>query len=196
MKHKRLATVASGSLATILERERREARAEGPTWEREQHSRVTRDDKQIIDARGDIGAPWQAESLLGQLREAKVITLQERLAGEEFARLFRLACHDTLQASDPARAVVDVGRGTWGPGGSDWARARVREAINAVGGFDSPGALACWYVLGLEMSLRQFEGMARYLDRRPLDRKEAKGALIQSLAVLARHFGYISEIKG
>jgi hypothetical protein len=191
MKHKRLATVASGSLATIIERERREARAEGPTWEREQHSRVTRDDKQIIDARGDGGAPYRTDTTLGRMREGRDITLQEYLAGEDFARLFRAACHDDMRASDPSRVVVDVGQATWGAQGSEWARRRVREALDAVGGLSSPGALACWYVLGLEMSMRDFERFTHRFDRRPLSREGAKGALVQALAVLARHFGYV-----
>ena len=65
----------------------------------------------------------------------------------------------------------------------------VRQALEAVGGGDSPAGAALWYVAGLQMSIRDWAQREGWNGRRQ-DRDEAKGYLVAALGVLARYYGY------
>lgn len=194
MKTKRKAATDGarpGTLAAILDREAQDSVREGPPDERRQHSLVTRDADQNIDQHGDPAWPFRGETLLERLERAGDITTSERMAGETFQRLFRLAELDTLRASDPSRAHVDMSVRDWGLGGSEWARNRISEAFEAVGGWQKPAGLCMWHVLGLERSIREFAQLVAWgPERRPLHRETVKGTLIGALGVLERFFGY------
>jgi hypothetical protein len=122
------------------------------------------------------------------MQEAGEITAQERQAGEEFQRLFRIAELDALRASDPGRVVVSGGDVVPISVRSEAARTQVREALVAVGGLGASGALVLWYVLGLELSMVHFAKLSERHDR-AMDRRGVKGALIAALGVLAKKFG-------
>jgi len=64
----------------------------------------------------------------------------------------------------------------------------VRAALDAVGGIGSPAGSALWFVVGLQMSIRDWAQREGWNHRR-LDRDEAKGYLVAALGVLARHYG-------
>jgi hypothetical protein len=156
--------------------------------ERRQHGRVTRDAAQIVDAQGNIGDPLWTESLLARLEGAGEITRAEHDAGKEFQRLFRLAALDELRAADMGRVVVTGSGGYVVTPQAEWARGRIREAIKAVGGDTSAAGLACWYLLGIELSMSEFASRPIWLGRRPLNREAAKGALVGALGMLDRFF--------
>ena len=161
------------------------ASVDGPLPERLQHDRITRETETIADAVGAIGMPWRVEGLLGRLERHGHIGARERHAGEEFARLFQLAHMDPLRAAD----IVREGRGnSAGPHGSERARRRIIAAMDALGGHGSPCATAAWFVLGCELSMREW-AMREGWGGRPLREEVAKGTLVGALGVLAKHFG-------
>jgi len=156
-----------------------------PSRYRRQHNRVRRVETQIADVDGEIGDPFVAEGLLGRLERNGDIGSRERHAGEEFGRLFQLAHLDPLRAA----VIVREGRGNGaGPHGSERARRRIIAAMDALGGHGSPCATAAWFVLGCELSMREW-AMREGWGGRPLREEVAKGTLVGALGVLAKHFG-------
>lgn len=160
---------------------------EGPTAERQQHDRITREADQVVDSDGGIGLPWRAESMLERMERNGDISHRERHAGEEFARLFRHAHLDPLKAADPARGIRRS-RPEPQPHESDRARRRVIAALDALGGQSSPCGSCAWFVLGCEISIRAW-ALREGWGGKPLSPHTAKGTLLGALGVLARHFG-------
>ncbi|HJQ56438.1 MAG TPA: hypothetical protein VJ890_06005 [Vineibacter sp.] len=159
---------------------------EGPTPERQQHNRITREADQVMDSDGGIGLPWRAESMLERMERNGDISHRERHAGEEFGRLFQLAHLDPLRSADARRE----GAGTKPdePHGSERARRRVIAALDALGGQSSPCGTCAWFVLGCELSIRAW-ALREGWGGKPLSPHTAKGTLLGALGVLARHFG-------
>lgn len=157
-----------------------------PSPERHQHDRVTRAADQIVDASGAIGQPWRAEGLLARLERHGDIGPRERMAGEEFARLFQLAALDPLRAADmgPRPPTSIFG----GPQRSLWARDQINLALDALGGLHSPCGTCAWFVLGLELSMRDW-ALREGWGGRPIRPEVAKGTLLGTLGVLAKYFG-------
>lgn len=158
-----------------------------PSRWRKQHGRVVVADGQIVDSAGNIGAPYRGLTLLDEWERSGRITPEMRQAGDEFHRLFRLACLDPLQAADMSRAggcgARDMHRG------SVYAGGQVYDALRALGGFSSPLGSSAWFVIGCEFSLRQWAERGLWSGR-PVDQKVAAGILIGALGGLQTHFGY------
>lgn len=157
-----------------------------PTPERRQHDRVTRDTETLADTAGAIGLPFRVETLLGRLERHGDITAGQRHAGEEFARLFALAHLDPIRAADLLREERAGSSAT--AHGSERARRRVLAALDALGGQGSPCGTCAWFVLGCEMSVAAWATREGW-GGRAISRDVAKGTLIGTLGVLARHFG-------
>jgi hypothetical protein len=68
-----------------------------------------------------------------------------------------------------------------------FARRRVHQALDAVGGIGSPSGKVLWDIVGLGTPLTQ---VAQAIGR---DRREVIGMLISTLFVLARHYGFIDS---
>jgi len=151
----------------------------GPPGERRQHDRVDRASGTIADAADAIGYPWRAESLLERLERRGDIGHRERRGGEEFSRLFHLAHLDPLRAADMLRSAPGIA----GSSGAEDARRRVMASLDALGGQDSLCGSAAWFILGNELSVRQ------WAMRRALRHDQATGILRGTLGVLASHFG-------
>ena len=158
----------------------------GPTPERAQHDRVVRASETIADSDGYIGAPWLVESMLERMERRGDIGSRERHAGEEFGRLFRLAHLDPLRSPDPLREGQRAR--PEGPHGGERARRRVIAAVDALGGYGSPCGTCAWFVLGYEMSVREW-AMREGWGGRPVRLEVAKGTLLGTLGVLVKHFG-------
>ncbi len=150
---------------------------DGPTPERAQHNRVTRDEKTVADAAGNIGHPWRAETMLERLQRQGDIEPPERAAGEEFHRLFRRASLDPLRAADMAEPSRGVGRDSHA---SQRPKQEIYAAMEVLGGQASLCASCAWFVLGCEMSVNKWASRIR--------REVAKGVLVATLGVLAKHF--------
>lgn len=158
------------------------------TLERKRHDVVTLVREQIVDSHGGIGRPYLTESILVRLERAGEITRGERLAGEHFQSLFDVSGLHAIRASDPARVVVgSSGEHDISPR-CEHARDRIAQALAAVGPTHSPARMVCWSVLGLGMSLREFETLEGWAPRRPLSREASKGALVGALGILEEFF--------
>ena len=156
----------------------------GPPPERRQHNRISRDLAQVVDANGAIGSPFRAESLLGRLERHGDIGQRERQAGEEFQRLFRLAHLDPLRAADMGQLRDQPWRTT----STEWARYRLNQALDALGGHGSPCGACAWYVLGCETSMREW-ALRQGWRGKTVNQHAAKGMLLSALGILAKHFG-------
>jgi hypothetical protein len=152
---------------------------------RRQHSRISEPTEQIADANGDVGAPWRAEGLLARLERHGDIGIKERVAGEEFQRLFWLSAQHPLRAADMSRVG---GGGTDYVPSNDAARRRRNAALDALGGQGSPCGCCAWFVLGEQMTMREWAQREGW-GGRPIREEVAKGTLIGALGVLVKHFG-------
>jgi len=153
--------------------------------ERLQHGRVERACETVADSAGGIGRPYLAESTLDRLLRRGDVTPAQHLAGNTFANWFALAALDPLRAGDCGQRS-DAGGRTIGAG-VEHARRRVNGALDALGGLGSPCGSACWYVLGLQLTLAEWarrEGWAQ----RPIRHESARLVLVGGLSVLAMHF--------
>jgi hypothetical protein len=72
------------------------------------------------------------------------------------------------------------------------ARRRVAAALNALGGHDSAAGSCAWYVVGLEMSVREW-AMRQGWGGRPVPPPQAQGMLVATLSVLAGHLGLVGR---
>ena len=68
------------------------------------------------------------------------------------------------------------------------ARRRVARAMDALGGHGSPAGSAVWFVVGLEMSLREWSARQGWCGR-AVPQPIAGGMLVAGLGILAMHFG-------
>lgn len=156
-----------------------------PPPERLQHGRVTRAERQVADAHGLIGRPWQAETTLARMLRQREIDAAQWYAGVLFGDLFRIAGMDPLRAADMGQRLGGSGDL---PHGAEHARARVNAALDALGGLGSPIGSVAWFVLGCECSLHQWAVREGWGGRR-LRHETATVTLCGALAVLANHFG-------
>lgn len=147
----------------------------------------------IREADPETGSPVQhrrAVDTLGLMLAHGSITPQMHEAGCIFRTLFRSAAIDSMSTSQLIRL----------PGSTAdrlsnrqlEARRRVLAAIDALGGHDSPAGSCVWFVVGLEMSVREWSAR-RGWSGRPVPQPIAGGILVAVLGVLAAHFGLVSS---
>ena len=156
-----------------------------PTKERRRHGGISRADT-MPDTAGNIGQPYQVSTLLWRLERSGDIDAPARAAGEEFHRLFHLAAIDPLRAADVGRVPRGYGGVVVMPG-SDSAYHKIGDALTALGGLASPCGSCAYFVLGLDLSLREFAARRQWRGANP---HGAKGVLVGTLGVLVKHFGY------
>jgi hypothetical protein len=137
----------------------------------------------------DTGSPVQhrrAVDTLGQMLANGTITPQMHEAGCIFRTLFRSAAIDSMSTSQLIRLP-----GSTADRLSDRqldARRRVLNALDALGGHDSPAGSCVWFVVGLEMSVREWAAR-RGWSGRPVPQPIAGGIIVAALGILAMHFG-------
>jgi len=155
---------------------------------------------------GDIGAPIReadpetgtpvrhrrAVDTLGMMLANGTITHEMHEAGCIFRTLFRSAALDSMSTSQLIRL----------PGSTADrlsnrqldARRRVFAAMDALGGDDSPAGSCVWFVVGLEMSVREWSARSGWSGR-PVSQPFAGGILVAVLGLLAAHFGLTLSAK-
>jgi hypothetical protein len=137
----------------------------------------------------ETGSPVQhrrAVDTLGQMLANGTITPQMHEAGCIFRTLFRSAAIDSMSTSQLIRLP-----GSTADRLSDRqldARRRVLNALDALGGHDSPAGSCVWFVVGLEMSVREWAAR-RGWSGRPVPQPIAGGIIVAALGILAMHFG-------
>ena len=152
--------------------------------ERLQHGRVERMAETIPDATSGIGRPYVSEGLLAMLERRGAIGPRERMAGEEFGKLFSLAALDPLKSADLGQRFGQV---SYGPHPSEWARRKITRCFDALGGTSSPVCSIAWHCLGLQGSLRSWS-VRQGWSGRPVSPHVARGLLLAALSILRHHF--------
>jgi hypothetical protein len=143
----------------------------------------------IRDADPETGSPVEhrrAVDTLGLMLANGTITPQMHEAGCIFRTLFRSAALDGIATSQLIRLAGATGDEM--SGRQIDARRRVANAIDALGGHDSPAGSCVWYVVGLEFSVREWamrQGWAGRVVHGPV----GQGILVSALGTLAMHFG-------
>jgi hypothetical protein len=143
----------------------------------------------IREADPETGSPVQHRRAVDTLRLMLAngnITPQMHEAGCIFRTLFRSAAIDSMSTSQLIRL----------PGSTADrlsnrqmdARRRVLAALDALGGNDSPAGSCVWFVVGLEMSVREWAAR-RGWSGRPVPQPIAGGIIVAALGILAMHFG-------
>jgi hypothetical protein len=130
---------------------------------------------------------------LARLYEGGVIDSALLEAGREFERAFAAAALDPLRTM-PLERVLGNGQGLHVADGISLARWRLHSAFTALGGQASPAGSACWEVLGLGRSLREW-ALGHGWRGRPLRQETAQGILVAALGVLAGHYGLVAVQK-
>lgn len=143
----------------------------------------------IREADPDTGTPVEhrrAVDTLGMMLANGTITPQMHEAGAIFRTLFRSAALDGIATSQ----LIRLAGGTGDAMSSKQidARRRVAEALDVLGGHDSPAGSCVWFVVGLEFSLREW-AMRQGWSGRPVHGPVAQGILVAALGTLAMHFG-------
>lgn len=126
---------------------------------------------------------------LGLLLRNGAITAQMHDAGQDFNRTFVFAQMNPAGAPSLDRIPGGGAQGSITERVA-WARKRMHEALDAVGGISSPGGCAVWHVAGLGRSVKEWSLMEGW-NGRTLNQYEAKGILVGALGVLAVHYGRI-----
>lgn len=143
----------------------------------------------IREADPETGSPIEhrrAVDTLGMMMANGTITPQMHEAGCIFRTLFRSAALDGIATSQLIRLAGATNDDL--PNRQIDARRRVAEALDALGGHDSPAGSCAWFVVGLEFSVREW-AMRQGWSGRPLHGPVAQGILVAALGTLAMHFG-------
>ncbi len=143
----------------------------------------------IRSADPETGTPVahrRAVDALGMMLANGTITPQMHEAGCIFRTLFRSAALDSIATTQFVR-VGGATADTMSVRQVD-ARRRVARAMDALGGHGSPAGSALWFVVGLEMSIREWSARQGWAGR-PVPQPIAGGMLVAGLGILAMHFG-------
>jgi hypothetical protein len=164
----------------------------GPSKWRLQHGGFS---EPVREADPETGVPVQhrrAVDTLGMMLANGNITPQMHEAGCIFRTLFRSAAIDSMSTSQ----LIYLPGSTAGTMSSRQvdARRRVLAAMDALGGHDSPAGSSAWFVVGLEISVREWAAR-RGWSGRPVPQPIAGGMLVAALGILAMHFGLVPRSR-
>lgn len=149
----------------------------------------------IREADPETGSPVQhrrAVDTLGMMLANGTITQEMHDAGGYFRALFRRAALDGMSRS-PLIRLPGKTADALSERNMD-ARRKVAEALDALGGHESAAGSCAWYVVGLEMSVREW-AMRQGWGGRPVAPPQAQGMLVATLSVLAGHFGLVPRAR-
>lgn len=145
----------------------------------------------VREANPETGSPVEhrrAVDTLGQMLANGTITPQMHEAGQIFRALFRSAALDRIATSQLIRLAGATNDDM--PNRQIDARRRIANAIDALGGHDSPAGSCVWFVVGLEFSVREWAQRQGWSGR-PVHGPVAQGVLVGALGTLAMHFGLV-----
>ena len=143
----------------------------------------------------DTGTPVQhrrAMDAIGMMLANGTITPQMHEAGCIFRTVFRGAALDGIATTQFMR-LGGASADTMSVRQID-ARHRVARAMDALGGHGSPAGSAVWFVIGLEMSIREWSARQGW-GGRPVPQPIAGGMLVAGLGILAMHFGLMPRAQ-
>ncbi|MCQ4159202.1 hypothetical protein NON00_04605 [Roseomonas sp. GC11] len=156
-----------------------------PSQWRLQHGGFSEPMREADPETGTPIAHRRAVDTLGLMLANGTITPPMHEAGEIFRGLFRRAALDGMSHSPlirmPGKTADALSER------NIEARRRVAAALDVLGGHDSAAGSCAWYVIGLEMSVREW-AMREGWGGRPVPSPQAQGMLVATLSVLAAHF--------
>jgi hypothetical protein len=120
---------------------------------------------------------------LARMRRAGTITDAMYDAARDFQAAFVIAQLEPLRAL-PMLRVPGAGRAPELREHQLDARRRVHEALEVLGGINSPAGSCAWHVVGCERSLQDWALRQRWSGR-PLPQGHAHGILVATLGILA-----------
>jgi hypothetical protein len=126
---------------------------------------------------------------LARMKRSGAITPAMYDAGRDFQARFTLASLDTMRCMP----LVRISGGNGDPGDLTdrqvAARENVHRAILSLGGMNSPAGSCAWYVVGLQVSIREW-ALRQGWGGRLVRQEAARGILVAGLGLLATHYGY------
>ena len=147
----------------------------------------------VPDVRGAKGSPFRAIDILTVMHRAGTITTAWKTAGKQFSDDFAIAGLEPLRAADVSRIPGQHGIDSGTLRRTD-AGNRVWNAIQVLGGFQSPAGACAWAVLGLGQSLTEWSASTGW-RKTPINKMAASGILIGTLGALAAHYGLDKAVK-
>jgi hypothetical protein len=141
-----------------------------------------------LDPEGRIVVHHRTVDTLGKMLRSGAITQEMHDAARDFQADFAIASLDPIRAT-PTLRVPGAGREPDLNERQLDARRRVHNAMQALGGINSPAGSCVWHVVGLQRSVREW-AMRQGWNGRPVRQEQAQGILIAALGMLAMHFGY------
>jgi hypothetical protein len=136
-----------------------------------------------LDPDGRIVLHHRTVDTLGKMLRAGTITQEMHDAAHAFQSVFIAASLDPIRATPLHR----ISRVRHEPDLNERqldARRRVHEAMQALGGINSPAGSCAWHVVGLQHSLRAW-AMRQGWNGRPVRQEQAQGILVAALGVMA-----------
>jgi hypothetical protein len=135
-----------------------------------------------VDPDGRIVVHRRTIDTLGRMLKSGTIDQAMHDAARDFQAAFTIANLDPIRALPILRV----------PGGRTEnvnerqldARRRVHEAMQALGGVNSPAGSCMWHVVGLQRSVREW-AIRQGWGGRPVRQEQAQGILVAALGVLA-----------
>ena len=159
-----------------------------PSKWRLQHGGFSDPIREADPEKGTPIAHRRAVDTLGLMLTNGTISPEMHEAGCIFRTLFRSAALDGIATSQLIRLAGATG-GEMSVRQID-ARRRIANAIDVLGGHDSPAGSCAWFVVGLEFSAREWamrQGWAGRIIHGPV----GQGILVGALGTLAMHFGLV-----
>jgi hypothetical protein len=141
-----------------------------------------------LDPDGCIVVHHRTVDTLGKMLRSGTITPAMHDAAHAFQGAFIAASLDPIRAT-PTLRVLGIGRDLELSERQLDARRRVHEAMQALGGINSPAGSCVWHVIGCGCSIREW-AIRRGWGGRPVRQEQAQGILIAALGVLANQLGY------
>jgi hypothetical protein len=141
-----------------------------------------------LDPDGRIVVHGRLVDSLGRMRRSDTIDRAMYDAARAFQAAFAIANLDPIRAA----AMLRVPGSDCEPDLSEQqldARRRVHEALQALGGINSPAGSCVWHVVGCGCSIREW-AIRRGWSGRPVRQEQAQGILIAALGVLASSDGH------
>jgi hypothetical protein len=139
------------------------------------------------DPDGRIVYHHRTVDTLAKMLRAGTIDQAMHNAATDFQAAFIIAQLDPLRAL-PVLRVPGTGREPQLNERQLYARRRVHEALQTLGGLSSPAGSCVWHVVELQRSVREWARRQGW-GGRPVDHKAAGGILIAGLGTLAAHLG-------
>jgi len=136
-----------------------------------------------VDPDGRIVAHHRTVDTLGRMLRASSINEEMYDAARAFQAAFTIANLDPIRAA-PTLRVPGAGREPDLNERQLDARRRVHEAMQALGGINSPAGSCVWHVVGLQRSVREW-ALRQGWGGRPVRQEQAQGILVAALGILA-----------